>query len=236
MLCISGADTSHTEEVPANHILDYLLAVPDTPAGLTQSVAGGFQAMPPVTSLASNSTPLHTSTPDIVPLFPPGQRSEAPAPFVFGGAEVTPVTAPLPTPLSTNTTPAPPPVSQIFAPPTMPAPNPSLPDVSTPSTGSLTAAILPPPTSTPASQLPALFRDTTLPQFSFGAGQSFEAQSEGRGGFSNVPSAAMYTPANQGAAVTTPQAPRMDRFQSTQNTRRWVLWVIPFLTNFNISN
>lgn len=221
--CVLGVtERSHTEEEVADRILEDLLAVSGTPLVSTQAVTGGFQAMPPLSTTTVLSSPSNTSTPDIVRML--GPRPNASVPSVFTRPEVTPIPAPLPTPLS-STTPLPPPVCQLFAPPTMPAPLPAMPDINPSPLSGL--GLVPSSTSTPASQMPTSFPDITLPQYSSGS------QTWGDPVFGgNVPSAAMYTPANQVVPMTTPQAPRMDRYQPAQNTRRSVLHITQLSHNF----
>lgn len=225
-----STETAQAAEILAEQMVEEVQVLPVSvaPAVTTAAVAGGFQDMPPLTTVTTgfqdmpplttistmSTPPLHSSTPDVVSMFPH-------LPVVYSGPSVTPTSGPVtralqftptPTPL-TMATPAPPPVSQIYAPPTMPAPSPSLPDTFTP----CSADILQPPTTSVAGQVPLSLPDYSMPPPPLSV---FGAPVASQGVFGNVLSSTMYTPASQTATISTPQAPRLDRYQPGQNNRR----------------
>lgn len=192
------------------------------PQSVTSSDAPtGFQAMPPL------STPVHSSTPDVVAANQTNLLQRFGDPMA---SLSTPLPVSQPTGLQITTTPLSIPTSSlasIFAPPTMPAPSPSFPEqvplVSAQPLPMSTAGLTP---SAAGIQMPVSFSSLTMPQLTPLIPQlpsGLGAPMSTTGPFSNVPSAATYTPASQNIPVVTPMAPRLDRFGSGQQTTGYVL-------------
>lgn len=218
--CIVGASEAAAAAVFIPEPLEEALAGPQS---VTSSDAPtGFQAMPPL------STPLHSSTPDVVVTNQTNLLQR------FGDQMAslsTPSTVSQPIGLQITTVPLsipPSSIAGIFAPPTMPAPSPSFPEQVPPVSSSqpvpMSAAGL--TQSATGARMAVSFSGLTMPQFTplipplpSGLGAPISTT----GPFSNVPSAATYTPISQNIPVVTPMAPRPDRYGSGQQTTGYVL-------------
>ncbi|XP_053377275.1 E3 ubiquitin-protein ligase HUWE1-like isoform X3 [Mercenaria mercenaria] len=206
---ISASEAAAAAEVIAEQMVEEALAV--STAVTTTNVPTGFQAMPPL------STPLNSSTPDVVATNQTNLLQR------FGNqqnVQSTPMPVPQPTALQFTTTPMsvpPPSVASIFAPPTMPVPSPSFPEqvplsASTP----LPISVGLTPSSNAATRMQDPFANLAMPQLTPLMPSGLGAPISTSGSFSNVPTAALYTPANQNIPLVTPMAPRLDRFGTGQ--------------------
>ncbi|XP_060587198.1 E3 ubiquitin-protein ligase HUWE1-like isoform X3 [Ruditapes philippinarum] len=204
---ISASEAAAAAEVIAEQMVEEALAV--STAVTTSDIPTGFQVMIP-------SPP----SPDVVESSQASalQRSQTTRNPLLS----TPMLVPLPTALQFTTpiSATRPTVSSIFAPPTMPVPNPSFPEQVTPSSGQpLPVSMGLTPSSNSSSRMSDQFPNLTMPQLTplvSPIPSGLVSTVTTSGSFSNVPTAAQYTPAYQNIPLITPMAPRLDRFGSGQ--------------------